>query len=158
MPPKKKSKRSKEEQKHYNMSKIRSKNTKIELRLRKALWHSGIRYRVNYAALPGKPDIAITKHKIAIFCDGEFWHGKDWQIKKNRIYSNRDYWIPKIERNMKRDSEVDKQLSAMGWSVIRFWGSDIKKDVDGCVQDIHEAILEGIIQKFDIASVIDEEF
>lgn len=157
-----KSKRTKEEQKHYNMSRIRSRNTKIELRLRKALWHSGIRYRINYAALPGKPDIAITKHKVAIFCDGEFWHGKDWQDKKDKIFSNREYWIPKIERNMRRDAEIDKQLASQGWQVLRFWGKDIEKHIDICIQEVQDAILEDIIQKSgtdisDIASYLEEE-
>lgn len=156
------SKRTKEEQKHFNMSRIRSHNTKIELRLRKALWHSGIRYRINYAALPGKPDIAITKYKVAIFCDGEFWHGKDWQDKKDKIFSNREYWIPKIERNMRRDAETDKQLASQGWQVLRFWGKDIEKHIDSCIQEVQDAILEDIIQKSgadisDIASYLEEE-
>lgn len=148
--------RSKPEQRHYNMSRIRSSNTKIEVRLRKALWHLGIRYRINYSALPGKPDIAITKYKIAIFCDGEFWHGKDWQIKKQKINSNRDYWLPKIEKNIFHDSEVDKELSAFGWRVLRFWGNDIQKNLEDCVSDVQDAILESIIQCREIKDDIDE--
>lgn len=146
----KKSTRSKAGQRHYNMSQIRSQNTKIEIRLRKALWHLGIRYRINYPALPGKPDIAITKHKIAIFCDGEFWHGKDWQAKKEKINSNRDYWIPKIERNIMRDAEIDKKLHALDWKVLRFWGTDIQKNLEACVSDVQSAILEDIIQQNDV--------
>lgn len=143
----KKSARTKAGQRHYNMSRIRSQNTKIEIRLRKALWHLGIRYRINYSALPGKPDIAITKHRIAIFCDGEFWHGKDWQEKREKINSNRDYWIPKIERNMMRDAQIDKELHALDWKVLRFWGMDIQKNLEACVCDVQSAILEDIIQQ-----------
>lgn len=138
--------KSAEEIRHYNMSCIRSKNTKIELILRKALWHEGIRYRKNYKELPGKPDIVITKYKIAIFCDGEFWHGKDWPEKKERIHSNRDYWLPKIEKNMKRDQEIDIQLSTLGWRVIRFWEKDIRKRLDQCVVAVKDEIFEAIIQ------------
>lgn len=144
---KKKPKRTKVEQRHYNMRRIRSKNTKIEVRLRKALWKIGIRYRINYSALPGKPDIAITKYKIAIFCDGEFWHGKDWGTKKEKINTNRDYWVPKIEKNIERDNEVDKKLYSLGWKVLRFWGADIEKHLEECICDVQDAILENIVQK-----------
>jgi DNA mismatch endonuclease (patch repair protein) len=108
--------------------------------LRKALWHEGIRYRKSYGKLPGKPDIAITKYKIAIFCDGELWHGKDWEEKKKRITANRDYWIRKIERNMARDNENEKKLENMGWIVMRFWGKEIKKGLMDCVNEIKEVI------------------
>ncbi|MDR1180239.1 MAG: very short patch repair endonuclease [Spirochaetales bacterium] len=130
------------EQRHKNMSHIRSNNTSIEILLRKALWREGIRYRKNYNKLPGKPDIAITKYKIAIFCDGELWHGKDWKNKKKRIKTNRDYWIQKIERNIARDTENEKKLEGMCWTVIRFWGNEIKKNLTGCVDEIKEAIYE----------------
>lgn len=139
---KKSSYKSEEEKRNYNMRCIRSQNTKIEIILRKALWNDGIRYRKNYTELPGKPDIAITKYKIAVFCDGEFWHGKDWSEKKERIHSNRDYWIPKIEKNMRRDKEINIQLSALGWRVIRFWEKDIKKKLDQCVMTVKDEILE----------------
>lgn len=92
--------------------------------------------------LPGKPDIAITKYKIAIFCDGEFWHGKDWEIKKPKIKNNRDYWIQKIEKNMERDVEIDKQLKSMGWRVLRFWGRDIVKNLEDCVKTVKETIFQ----------------
>jgi DNA mismatch endonuclease (patch repair protein) len=130
------------EQRHKCMSHIRSKNTSIEILLRKALWHEGIRYRKDYSKLPGKPDIAITKYKIAIFCDGELWHGKDWKTKKEKIKTNRDYWIPKIERNMERDIENEKKLENMGWTVIRFWGKEIKKYLMECVNEIKVTIYE----------------
>ena len=127
-----------------NMRKIHSKDTSIELLLRKALWHKGYRYRKNYKALPGSPDIVLTKYKIAIFCDGEFFHGKDWEILKPRLEksNNSNFWISKISRNRERDEEVNKQLLFMGWTVIRFWGNDIKKNTDECVKVVEETIFE----------------
>ena len=109
------------EQRRKNMQAIKSKDTSIELRLRKALWQSGIRYRKNYKKLPGKPDIVITKYHIAVFCDSDFWHGYDWETRNQRIKSNREYWVPKIERNMERDKAVTRQLQEAGWTVLRFW-------------------------------------
>ena len=132
----------------YTMSRIKSKNTSIEVSLCKALWGSGIRYRKNYSKLPGAPDIAITKHCIAVFCDGDFWHGKDWDTKKSKIQSNREYWINKIERNMSRDRETDKTLYGLGWTVIRFWGTDIRKDLSGCAEEVKSAILHNIIEQY----------
>lgn len=128
------------EQRRKNMQAIRSKDTTIELALRKALWHEGIRYRKNYKALPGKPDIVITKQKIAVFCDSDYWHGYDWENRQQRIKSNRDYWIPKIERNMERDREVTAKLEADGWTVLRFWEWQIRKYLDECVHTILETI------------------
>lgn len=112
--------------------------------LRKALWARGIHYRKNYDKIPGKPDIALTKYRIAIFCDSEFFHGKDWEVLKPRLKksNNSDYWIHKISRNMERDDEVNKQLLFMGWTVIRFWGKDISKKTDECVRVIEEAIFD----------------
>lgn len=127
---------------HKTMSKIKGKDTKIEIQLRKALWHRGIRYRKNYKAVPGRPDIALTKYRIAIFCDSEFFHGKNWESQRARIGkgANADYWIKKISRNMERDVEKDQELKAMGWYVIHFWGNDIKKNLDDCIQTIEETI------------------
>lgn len=127
-----------------NMSHIRSKNTSIELVLRKALWHKGYRYRVNYKLLPGSPDIVLTKYKIAIFCDSEFFHGKDWNILKLRLEkgNNPDYWIKKIEKNRRRDIENDKKLLFLGWTVLHFWGQDIIKHTDECIAAIEETIWE----------------
>ena len=132
------------EQRRKNMQHIRSKDTKIEVLLRKALWKRGYRYRKNYKALPGKPDIVLTKFKIVIFCDGEFFHGKDWEVLKPRLENsnNSEFWISKISRNIERDNEINKQLLFLGWTVIRFWGKDIKKDLDGCVKVIEETIFD----------------
>ena len=127
-----------------NMSRIRSQDTSIELRLRKALWEKGYRYRKNYKALPGSPDIALTKYKIAIFCDSEFFHGKDWDVLKPRLEKgkNPEYWLKKIERNRSRDWETDRRLLFLGWTVIHFWGKDILKKTDACVRAIEEVILD----------------
>ena len=130
------------EQRHKNMSHIRSNDTSIEILLRKALWNKGIHYRKNVKALPGCPDIAITKYKIAVFCDGEFWHGKNWENKKDNIKTNRDYWIPKIDRNIARDNKIEKELENMGWVVLRYWGNKIKKNLEDCVNEIKETIYE----------------
>lgn len=131
-------------QRRKNMQRIRSKNTQIEVILRKALWNKGYRYRKNFKDLPGKPDIAITKYKIAIFCDGEFFHGKDWDILKLRLENsnNSEYWVNKISRNIQRDDQINKALLFMGWTVIRFWGNDIKKNIDECIRVIEETIFE----------------
>ena len=130
------------EQRRKNMQNIKQKDTKIEIILRKALWNKGYRYRKNYKDLPGRPDIVLTKYKIAIFCDGEFFHGKDWEVLKPRLENgnNSEFWISKISRNRERDDEVNKRLLFEGWTVIRFWGNDIKKDVDKCVKVIDECI------------------
>lgn len=124
------------EQRRKNMQAIKSQDTTIEIMLRKALWHRGVRYRKNYKKLPGKPDIVITKHKIAIFCDSDYWHGYDWENRNQRIKSNREYWIPKIERNMQRDKEVTAQLQNTGWTVLRFWEWQIRKHLDECVDSV----------------------
>jgi len=124
------------------MSRVRSTDTKIEVAFRRALWRDGIRYRKNYKGLPGKPDIAITKHKIAIFCDGEFWHGKDWNLVRERLKTRREFWIQKIERNIERDTGNERQLTALGWTILRFWGRDIEKHLELCVAEVKEAILQ----------------
>lgn len=108
--------------------------SKIEDLFAHSLWHEGIHYRRDYKALPGKPDIAITKYKIAIFVDGEFWHGFNWQEKKKRIKSNRDYWIPKIEANMTRDKHNDNLLKEAGWWPIHFGGHLVEKNTDYCIE------------------------
>lgn len=133
-----------------NMSRIKSQNTSIELILRKALWHKGYRYRKNYKQLPGTPDIVLTKYKIAIFCDSEFFHGKDWDTLKKRLEkgNNPDYWIKKIERNQKRDCEADQKLYFLGWTVIHFWGEDIKKHTNECIKVIEDVIWENNMNDF----------
>lgn len=142
-----------------NMRCIRSKNTKIEIALRKALWHKGYRYRKNYEALPGKPDIVLTKQKIAIFCDSEFFHGKDWEILKPQLEhgKNGEFWIKKISRNRERDDEVNKQLLFLGWTVIRFWGKDIIKNTDECVKVVEEVIFDNMLAQNSVPEYWPEE-
>ena len=112
------------------MARVHSKNGKDEIVIRKILWHEGIRYYTNYKNLPGKPDIAITKYKVAVFIDGEFWHGYDWENRKPKLKRNRDYWIHKIEYNKKHDAEVNKKLKDDGWIVLRFWSKKVLKNPD----------------------------
>lgn len=133
-----------------NMKHIRGKDTSIEITLRKALWHQGYRYRKNYKKLPGSPDIAITKYKIAIFCDSEFFHGKDWDVLKPRLAAghNPDFWIKKIERNIERDYDIDKHLLFLGWTVIHFWGKDIMKHTDECVAVVRETIFSLLLESY----------
>ena len=118
------------------MQKIKSSGTKPEQMLCKALWKLGYRYRKNCKSLPGKPDILILKHKIAVFIDGEFWHGYKWHEKKAKIKANREYWIPKIERNMARDAVASESLRSSGYKVMRFWEFEVKKDLNGCIGKI----------------------
>lgn len=127
-----------------NMKSIHSRDTSIELCLRKALWKKGYRYRKNYKKLPGTPDIVLTRYKIAIFCDSEFFYGKDWEFLKLRLErgNNPEYWINKIQRNIQRDLEKDHDLQYLGWTVIHFWGKDILSHTDDCIQVIEEAIWE----------------
>lgn len=131
-------------QRHKNMSHIKNKDTKIERVLRKALWDKGFRYRKNYKELPGKPDIVLTKYHIVIFCDSEFFHGKDFDHLREQLikFNNSDFWIDKIQKDMKRDLEVERILKSQGWVVIRFWGKEILKDTDSCVRVIEEIIFE----------------
>jgi len=118
------------------MSKIRGKNTKPELAFRKALYAAGYRYRIDYKKLIGKPDILLKKYKTAVFIDGEYWHGRNWKERKPKIKTNREFWIAKIERNMQRDREVKAELQRLGYTVFRFWESEIKKELDICLQKV----------------------
>ena len=128
------------EQRHKNMQAVKNKDSKIELMLRMALWNKGYRYRKNYAKLEGKPDIVLSKYKVAIFCDSEFWHGYNWKVRKYDIKSNKEFWIKKIEGNIKRDKEVNKILKKQGWKVIRFWGKEILQDTAECLNKIEKEI------------------
>lgn len=130
------------EQRHKNMQAIKNKDSKIEKLLRKTLWDRGVRYRKNVNTVYGKPDLAFKGKKIAVFCDGEFWHGYNWESRKQDLKSNQSYWYAKIERNMARDAEVNKALQNDGWKVIRFWGKDIKKDPGRCADIVIEALEE----------------
>ncbi len=122
------------------MGKIKAKDTKPEIMFRKALWAKGYRYRKNVKKLPGKPDVVLNKSKLVIFIDGEFWHGYNWEEKKKTIKSNRAFWIPKIERNMQRDKEVEIELVKLGFTVFRFWEQQIKKQLETCINEVIEHI------------------
>lgn len=128
------------EQRHKNMAAIKNKNSAIEQILRKELWSRGLHYRKNVKSIYGKPDIAFIGKKIAVFCDSEFWHGYNWDERKNDIKSNRDFWIAKIERNIERDKEVNSKLAADGWIILRFWGNDIKKNTKTVADSIEDAV------------------
>jgi DNA mismatch endonuclease Vsr len=128
------------EQRRRNMQAVKSTGSKIEVALAKALWAKGLRYRKHNKTVFGKPDFTFKKYKIAIFVDSEFWHGKDWETKKHDHKSNQDFWFKKIERNMERDGEVSRKLTADGWKVLRFWGKEIQKNLQNCVTVIEQSI------------------
>jgi DNA mismatch endonuclease Vsr len=130
------------EQRRKNMQAVRSTGSKIEDKFAKALFALGLRYRKNDKSVLGKPDLTFKRYKIAVFVDGEFWHGKDWEVRKNDHKSNKEFWFKKIERNMSRDNEVNQQLSELGWKVFRFWGQDINKNLSNCTSKILNAINE----------------
>ena len=131
------------------MANVKLKGGKAETIFAKALWHKGYRYRRNDRRLPGSPDIAILKHHIAVFVDGEFWHGQDWPTRKKRLKRNRDYWIEKIEENIARDQRYDKQLLQLGWTPVHFWEKDVLKNLQDCVDQIDELALNQMIERFD---------
>lgn len=129
-----------QEQIHYNMQQVKCKDSEIELLLRNALKQKGLRYRKNVKSVFGHPDIAFVGKKVAVFCDSEFWHGYDWERRKEDFKVRQDFWIPKIERNMQRDKEVTEKLEAEGWIVLRFWGKEIKTDAASCADKIEKAV------------------
>ena len=130
------------EQRHRNMQAVKNKDSKIEVMLRKELWTRGLHYRKNDKTVFGHPDLTFKGKKIAVFVDSEFWHGYDWENRKADFKSHQEFWIPKIERNMQRDIEVNERLKSDGWKVIRFWGKDIKKDVAACADIVERAVKE----------------
>ena len=130
------------EQISFNMKRVKNKDSDIELLLRKELWRRGLRYRKNVTGIIGKPDIVFKSRKVAVFCDSEFFHGYNWEVKKQKLGSNRDYWIRKIERNKERDRENDLRLIAMDWIPVHFWGQEILKNLNGCVGAIEDLVLE----------------
>lgn len=139
---------------HKIMSAIPSKDTRPELLLRKALWNQNLRYRVNYKKLPGKPDIVFTKYRIAVFCDGDFWHGHNWAIRglsslEEELEGYSEFWRKKILRNVERDMEINIQLHSLGWTVVRFWESEIYADLDGCVKTVQETIFDSKMNMYE---------
>ena len=128
------------EQRRKNMQAVKNKDSQIELLLRQELWSRGLRYRKNVNRIYGKPDIVFIGKKVAVFCDSEFWHGYNWEERKKDFKSHQEFWIPKIERNMERDAEVTTKLESEGWTVIRFWGNEIKKNTAQCADIIEKAV------------------
>lgn len=126
--------------KNKNMQAVRSSGSIIEIMLGKALWRKGLRYRKNDKSVFGRPDFTLKKYKIAIFADSEFWHGKDWDIRKNEHKSNIEFWHKKIGQNMERDRKVNEQLAREGWIVLRFWGKEIEKNLPACVERVINAL------------------
>lgn len=122
------------------MRAIKGKNTSIEIKLRKALFGLGLRYRINYKKLPGSPDIVLPKYKITIFCDSEFWHGKNLSKKRSTIKNNKEYWINKIESNIKRDNKNNNELKSRGWNVLRFWETEINHNLNKVIEEILKQI------------------
>lgn len=125
------------------MRQVRSCDTSPEKALRIALWTRGLRYRLYSKRLPGKPDIVFASPRVAVFVDGDFWHGNQWRRRGLSSLEqqfegspNASYWIPKIKRNMERDAEVNRRLEETGWSIIRFWESDLKADLASCVDKV----------------------
>ena len=123
-----------------NMRSVKSSGSMIEQKLGQALWKENLRYRKQYSKLPGKPDFVLIRYKTVIFCDSHFWHGYEWDKRKNDHKSNKDFWYNKIQRNIERDKEVNQELIKMGWKVVRFWEHEIKEDVARCVQRVKETI------------------
>ncbi|MDR1404925.1 MAG: very short patch repair endonuclease [Candidatus Methanoplasma sp.] len=128
------------EQRRRNMQAIKSKDTKIEIILRNELWKRGLRYRKNCKDLPGHPDIVFMRSKLAVFCDSEFWHGYDWSNRKDNIRTNKEFWIRKIEYNMRHDEEINQKLTGLGYTVVRFWGNEITKNPEICADKIEELL------------------
>lgn len=128
------------EQRSRNMQAIKGSETQIEIKLAKALWSKGYRYRKNDKSVFGKPDLTFKKFKLAVFVDSEYWHGKNWKKEKFRIKSNREFWWNKIEGNIKRDKVVNKELKRQGWIILRFWGKEIDKKLELCIFKIEERL------------------
>jgi DNA mismatch endonuclease (patch repair protein) len=128
------------EQRRRNMQAIKSKGSKEEVQLAKALWSRGYRYRKNDRSIYGCPDLVFRRHRLAIFVDSEYFHGKDWETERYRIKSNRNFWWNKIEGNIKRDNLVNEVLRAEGWNVIRFWSADVRNRINNCIAIIEDKI------------------
>lgn len=139
------------------MSRVKLKGGKAETALARALWQRGYRYRRNDKRLPGSPDIAVLKYRIAIFVDGEFWHGKDWETRKGRLKRNREYWIEKIEENMARDMRDDRLLVQAGWMPIHFWEKEVMKSLPACLAEIEDVVLARIVERAEDLEMLDQE-
>ena len=145
-------------QRSKNRRSVKCNETSIARLLGRSLFKKGVRYRKNDKKIFGKPDFVLRKYKIAIFCDGDFWHGNNWNIRKNDHKTNVQFWIEKIERNMERDKLVNEHLTSSGWSVLRFWGSEIKKNLEHCLEVILKKMEEkDISEKFSLIKIITDK-
>lgn len=124
------------EQRLRCMRSNKSFGTRPELALGRLLWRAGVRYRKHPRSVAGRPDFCIKKYRLAIFVDGEFWHGRDWPAARERFKTRREFWIAKIERNIARDRRVNAELTAAGWQVMRFWESDIRRNPGTVVSEV----------------------
>lgn len=123
-----------------NMRRIKSKDTTIEILLRKELWKRGLRYRKNAKDVYGKPDVVFKGKKLAVFADSEFWHGKQLLEGKYIPKTNTEFWVKKITRNIERDKEVNEKLESKGWIILRFWETDIRKNVLECADTVENTL------------------
>lgn len=126
------------EQRSRTMSRIKRRDTKPELLLRRAVWSAGFRgYRIDDGRLPGRPDLAWTRHRLAVFVDGKFWHGHPSAYRPGRHGA---YWDEKVARNVERDRAADEELREMGWTVLRLWDFEVRRDLAGCVAQVASAL------------------
>ena len=125
------------------LAKIKGTETIGEKLLRSALWRAGFRFRKNVRHLPGKPDIVFVRERVVVFCDGDFWHGRNWRKDKKRLKAgpNSPYWVSKIQANIDRDKRYNKELKALGWAVMRYWESDVRGDPNRIAHEISNVIL-----------------
>lgn len=126
------------EKRSWVMSRIRSKNTKPEMKLRRELFSRGLRYRIHYKKIPGTPDIAFPGRKVAVFCHGCFWHGHAGCARTPK--SNTDYWVPKLAANRERDWRKRQELELRGWKVVVVWECEIRKSVRGAANRVERAL------------------
>jgi DNA mismatch endonuclease (patch repair protein) len=136
----------------------RSTGTKPEKVLARELWHRGYRYRKNVRGIPGTPDICFKSKKVAVFVDGDFWHGRDWLHARQRIKSNQEFWYGKIERNIARDHRTDQRLKARGWRVLRFWASDVMKHTAECADRVEAVLREEQIEHLHRVYLYDTQY
>lgn len=126
------------EQRSYCMSRIKGKDTGLEVQIRSGLHKNGLRFRKHSKKLPGKPDIVFSKARIAVFLDGDFWHGYRFPSWENKVS---DFWKIKISKNRERDTKNHRKLRKMGWTVIRLWQHEIHEDIETCINRIEAAVL-----------------
>jgi DNA mismatch endonuclease, patch repair protein len=123
-------------------AKNKAANTKCEILLRSALWRRGLRFRKNVRELPGKPDVVFPRERVVVFVDGDFWHGRNWEERRRKLAAgvNSGYWVAKIQTNMDRDARHNEELTQLGWTVLRFWETDVLTDLTGTAISVNEVV------------------